>query len=186
MTSLRLVGRPAAAIDLALLRSAARLVRSDGTLWVQAPEGLALELRRDLALAGLGARDDDAPAPGPGLLPTLGLDLIPATVPALEVLTLRRLPLAEAISRSLGRRWLRRAVPSYRAARESRCRELLRGADELAWWERRAWLTHDALRDACGRRSFRPILFDRAALVGPRPGGLVHGRDGVLTRWAFG
>jgi len=186
MMSMRLVGTPAAEIDLVLVRAADRIVRADGTLWVHGPADARPRLRRELALAGIGTVDEEAPAPRPELVPSLGLGLAPANEPAIEILSLRRLPLAESTARVLGRRSLRRLLPAYRAARESACRELLRGTDELAWWERRAWLAAGALRLAGVRRSFQPIVFDRAALVSPRPGGVVHAREGAITRWAFG
>ena len=186
MMSLRLVGRPVVDLDLVLVRTVDRIVRADGTLWVQVAAGSRAALRRELALAGVGSVDEEAPAPRPELVPSLGLDLAPANEPAIEILSLRRLPLAEATARVLGRRSLRSVLPAYRLSREGACRELLRGTDELAWWERRAWVAASALRLAGVRRSFRPIVFDRAALASPRPGGLVHAREGAITRWAFG
>ncbi len=186
MMSIRLVGGPAADIDLVLVRAAVRIVRADGMLWLQVAAAARAELRRDLALAGIGIVDEDAPIPRPELVPSLGLDLSPANEPAIEILSLRPLPLAESTARVLGRRSLRRLIPAYRLSRESACRDLLRGMDELAWWERRAWLAPGALRLAGVRRSFRPIVFDRAALASPRPGGVIHTHEGALTRWAFG
>lgn len=186
MTSIRLVGRPAADIDLVLVRAADRIVRADGKLWVHGAAESHAALRRELALAGVGTVDEEAPAPRPELVPSLGVGLAPANEPAIEILSLRLLPLAESTARVLGRRSLRLLLPAYRAERESACRELLRGTDELAWWERRAWLAVGALRLAGVRCSFRPIVFDRAALASPRPGGVVHAREGAITRWAFG
>ena len=186
MMSIRLVGRPVADIDLVLVRAADRIVRADGTLWVQGPAESHAALRRGLAIAGVGTVDEEAPAPRPELVQSLGLGLAPASEPAIEILSLRRLPLADSTARALGSSSLRRIVPAYRTARQSACRELLRGTDELAWWERRAWLAARALRLAGVRRSFRPIVFDRGALASPRPGGLVHAREGAITRWAFG
>lgn len=186
MTSIRLVGGPAADIDLVLVRFADRIVRADRTLWVRVVEGSCADLRRGLALAGVGTVEEDAPAPRLDLVQSLGLGLAPASEPAIEILSLRRMPLAESSARALGARSLRRIVPAYRGAQERACRELLRGTDELAWWERRAWLTAGALRLAEVRRVFRPIVFDRDALASPRPGGIVHAREGSITRWAFG
>lgn len=186
MTSLRLLGTPAADIDLVLVRSADRIVRADRTLWVTVAPGSCADLRRRLALAGIGTVEEDAPVPRHDLVQSLGLGLAPASEPAIEILLLRRVPLAESTSRALGARSLRRLVPAYRSPRERACRELLHGTDELAWWERRAWLTAGALRLAEVRRVFRPIVFDRGALASPRPGGLVRARDGSITRWAFG
>lgn len=186
MTSLRLVGAPAADIDLVLVRCADRIVRADRALWVIVAEGSCADLRRRLALAGVGTVDEDAPVPRQDLVQSLGLGLAPASEPAIEILSLRRVPLAEATARALGTRSLRRIIQTYRGPRERACRELLRGTDELAWWERRAWLTAGSLRRAGVRRVFRPIVFDRGALASPRPGGLVRARDGSITRWAFG
>ncbi len=186
MTSLRLLGRPLTDIDLVLIRAAQRIVRADGCLWVQGAAEARAALRRGLAHAGIDTADEEAPAPRPGLVQAVGVGLAAASEPAIEVLSLRPLPLGESSAHALGSRSLRRTLPAYRLARESACRELLRGADELAWWERRAWLAPGDLRLAGVRRSFRPIVFDRAALASARPGGLVHARDGALTRWAFG
>ena len=186
MTALRLAGRPVVAIDLLLVRTAARLVRSDGTIWIEPIGGSRDALRRGLAFAGVGAFEDEAPAPRPDLVPALGLGLAPASEPAIETLTLRRVPLSEAITRALGSRRVRALWPPCRAVRAAACGELLRETDEQAWWERRAWLPGAAVRLPSVRRSFRPIVFDRAALAAPRPGGLVRARDGAITRWAFG
>ena len=186
MTALRLAGRPVADIDLLLVRTAVRLVRSDGTVWVEPSEGSRDALRRGLAFAGVGAFDDEAPAPRPDLVPALGSSLAPATEPAIETLTLRRVPLSDAIRRTLGSRGVRALWRPYRAARAAACRQLLRETDEHAWWERRAWLPAPAVRLAAVRRSFRPIVFDRAALAAPRPGGVLRARDGAITCWAFG
>ena len=186
MSSLRLAGRPATCIDLLLARTAARVVRSDGTLWVLPLEGSREVLRRGLAFAGVGTSDEELPVPRPDLVPALASDLLPASEPAIEALALRRVALAESTRQALGRRWLRAVSPAYRRRRRSACRALLRESDEVVWWERRAWLAPGSIRLPAVRRSFRPIVFDRAALDSSRPGGLVHADDGAITRWAFG
>jgi len=186
MMALRLVGRPAAPVDLLLVHLAERIVRSDGVVWVEPMAGSADTLRRGLALAGLGTCNDEAPTPRPDLVPSLGSTLAPATEPAIEMVTLRRIELAESTVRLLGHRWLRIVWPAYRNARWSACRDVLREGDALAWWERRAWLAPGAIRLAAVRRSFRPIVFDRAALGSLRPAGPLHTRDAEITRWAFG
>lgn len=186
MRSLRLVGRPVAAIDLLLARTAERVVRSDATLWVIPLDGSRDVLRRGLAFAGVGTCDEDLPVPRADLVPALASDLLPATEPAIEALALRRLALGESTRRALGRRWLRAVWPAYRTRRRVACRALLHGSDEVVWWERRAWLPPGAIRLPAVRRSFRPIVFDRAALDSLRPGGLLHADDGAITRWAFG
>ena len=186
MRSLRLVGRPLAPIDLLLARTAERIVRSDATLWVVPLPAAREELRRGLAFVGVCSRDEELPVPRTDLLPALASDLLPATAPAIESLALRRIALAESTRRVLGRRWLRAVWPAYRARRRIACRELLRGSDEVVCWERRAWLVPSAMRLPAVRRSFRPIVFDRAALGSPRPGGLLHAHEGAITRWAFG
>lgn len=186
MTTIRLVGRPVADLDLVLARAADRIVRSDGTVWVEGAPKSHDALRRGLALAGVGAVEEEAPAPRSDLVQSLGLGLEPASEPAIEILTIRLLALGESTDRALGSRVLRRIIPQYRVAREGACRELLRGGAEIVWWERRAWLAAAALRRAEVRRSFRPIVFDRGALASPRQGGLLWARGGALTRWAFG
>ena len=186
MTTLRLIGRPVAPIDLILVRSAERIVRSNGALWVEATAGPCDALRRGLAFAGLGAVEDEAPAPRPDLVPSIGSTLVPAAEPAIEALTLRYLELAESTKRVLGQQWLRAVWPAYRTARRVACRDVLHERDALALWERRAWLAPGAVRLAAVRRTFRPIVFDRAALGDLRPSGLLHARDGEITRWAFG
>jgi hypothetical protein len=186
MTTLRLIGRPVAPIDLVLVRSAERIVRSDGALWVEATNGPCDALRRGLAFAGLGAIEDEAPTPRPDLVPSIGSTLVPASEPAIEALTLRYVELAESTRRVLGQRWLRAVWPAYRTARRVACRDVLHERDALALWERRAWLAPGAVRLAAVRRSFRPIVFDRAALGALRPSGVLHARDGAITRWAFG
>ncbi|HEX4744938.1 MAG TPA: hypothetical protein VFW12_09770 [Candidatus Limnocylindria bacterium] len=186
MRSLRLAGRPVAPIDLLLARTAERIVRSDATIWVLPLEGTRDALRRGLAFAGIGASDDDLPVPRADLVPALGSDLSPATEPALDALTLSRLQLAWSTRRALGHPWLRAAWPAYRTRRRVACRALLRGSDEVVRWERRAWLAPGAIRLAAVRRSFRPIVFDRAALDALRPGGVLHADEGAITRWAFG
>ena len=186
MSAVRLTGRPVGAIDLLLVRTAMRLVRSDGTVWVEPVEGARDALRRGLAFAGVAAVDEDPPVPRPDLVPALGSSLEPASEPAVETLTLRRVPLSEGVARALGSRSFRTLWSPYRAARAAACRELLRETDEQARWERRAWLPGPAVRLQAVRRSFRPIVFDRAALAAPRPGGVLRARDGAITRWAFG
>ena len=186
MSSLRLVGRPVAPIDLLLARTAERIVRSDGILWVVPLEGSRDALRRGLAFAGVGASDDELPVPRADLVPALASDLCPATEPALEALALSRLELSASTRRALGHRWLRAMSPGYRRRRRTACRALLRGSDDVVRWERRAWLAPGAIRLASVRRSFRPIVFDRAALDSLRPGGMLHADDGAITRWAFG
>lgn len=185
MTALRLIGRPVTPVDLVLVRSAERIVRVDGTLWVEGPAASRAELRRGLAFAGVGAVEEDAPTPRSDLIQSVGLGLAPAPEPVIEILSLRLLPHAESTGRALGSVTLRRLVPRYRAARHRACRDLLRGADELVCWERRAWLTASALRRSGVRRSFRPIVFDRDALTSPRLGGLASARSGAITQWAF-
>lgn len=186
MSALRLAGQPVSDIDLLLVRMAVRLVRSDGAIWIEPAAGSRDALRRGLAYAGVGTRDEEVPVPRPDLVPALGSTLDPASDPAIETLTLGRVPPSDAIARALGSRTLRTVWPPYRLARAAACRELLRETDDRAWWERRAWLTPPAVRLPAVRRAFRPIVFDRAALASPRPGGVVRARDGRITRWAFG
>lgn len=185
MRALRLAGRPVVPIDLLLARTAERVVRSDRTVWVLPHAGTRDALHRGLAYAGVGTSEEELPVPRADLVPALGSDLLPASEPALEALALRRLTLGESTRRALGRRWLRPVWPGQRARRRSACRELLRGSDEVVWWERRAWLAPGAIRLAAVRRSFRPIVFDRGALDSMRPGGLLHAAEGAISRWAF-
>lgn len=181
----RLVGRPATDIDLAVLRWCDGLARSRGSVWVSVAQSDRTQLRRELALAGLGMVEDGRPEPPADHVLTLGADLRPASVPAVETLRLERLPLEEATRKLLGGRLRRRVLRRYRASREVACRAVLRGRDELAWWERRAWLPRSSLRDAGVRGCFRPVLFDSAAHAAPRRGGCVRASDGAITRWAF-
>lgn len=181
----RLVGRPAADIDLAVLRWSSGLARAEGAVWASVTDADRAQLRRDLALVGVGMVEERRPEPSPELVLTLAADLRPVAVPAMETLGLERLPLDEATRKVLGRRVLRRALHRYREPRELACRALLRGADELAWWDRRAWLPRHSLRRAGVRGCFRPVLFDREARSAPRRGGIIRASDGAITRWAF-
>lgn len=141
-------------------------------------------LRRELALAGLGVREEEPPVPASGHLPAIGMSLAPVGDASLDVLTLRRLPLSAATARVLGGR-IARLVPAVRTRRHDDCRALLRGADEHAWWERRAWLSASHVRRREVRSTLRPIVFDRSALAGFRAGGILRARDGAIARWAF-
>lgn len=141
-------------------------------------------LRRELALAGLGVREEEPPVPQAGQLPAIGMSLAPVGDASLDVLTLRRLPLSAATARVLGAR-ISRLVPGVRRRRDDDCRALLREADEHAWWERRAWVSASSLRRREVRSALRPIVFDRSALTGFRAGGIVRARDGAIARWAF-
>lgn len=184
MICLRVAGRPSEPVDLALIRSAARLSRAGGSLWVYVAAADRNALVRDLALAGLGAIPDDPPLTRSGDVPAIGNSLRPVSELALDVLILRRIPLSEATRRALGARFAR-SVPTVRRRRHEDCRALLSGADEQAWWERRAWLGASDLRRAGARATLRPIVFDRAALDRSRPGGVIRASDGAITRWAF-
>lgn len=181
---LRVSGHPAAAVDLAIVRWADGLARCEGSLWIGSADEHVPALRRELLFAGLGTVHDDRPHPAAGLAPAIGVTLDPGRA-ALDTISLRPIPLADATRGALGRRLPRQLSAARRRARETACRDLLRGLDATAWWERRAWLAADALRHREVRRRFRPIVFDRAALDAPRPGGVVRAADGALTRWAF-
>lgn len=184
MISLRVLGSPCEAVDLALIRSANCLCRAGGSLWVTvAPAGRTV-LVRDLALAGLGVVEEPPPLARTEDVPAIGTALEQVAGISLDVLTLRRIPLSAATSRVLGTR-VARLIPAVRRRRYKDCRALLRGADEQAWWERRAWLRVSTLRRAEVRATLRPIVFDRAALTGSRPGGVLRASDGAITRWAF-
>lgn len=184
MISLRLLGRPSGPADLPLLRSASRLCRSGSSVWVAVAEERRAALQRDLAFAGLGVREEEPPLAQPEHVAAIGTALAPVADASLDVLTLRGLPLSVATSRVLGRRIVR-VAPSVRRRRHEACRALLRATDEHASWERRAWVPSASLRRREVRATLRPIVFDRAALTGPRPGGIVRARDGAITRWAF-
>ena len=181
----RLTGRPTGDIDLAVMRWSKDLARAEGAIWASADRADQAHLRRDLAQVGIGLVEESRPEPPPRLVLTLASDLRPAAFPILETLRLERLPLHDATRMVLGRRVLRRALHRYREPRERACRALLRGADELAWWDRRAWLPRHCLRQKGIRGYFRPVLFDKQALAAPRRGGLVRASDGAITRWAF-
>lgn len=185
MTWYRLVGRPATDIDLAILRWCGRAVRSRGSVWVSVGTADRAQLRRELALSGTGVLEEGHPQPPTDHVLTLVSDLRPASAPALETIHLERLPLDEATRQVLGGRLRRRLMRRQRVCRETACRALLHGRDELAWWDRRAWLPRSSLRDTGVRGRFGPILFDRAALGAPRRGGFVRASDGAITRWAF-
>lgn len=182
--SLRVVGRPCDAVDLALIRSASRLCRAGGSLWVSVEPADRAALARDLALVGLGLLAEEPPLARDGDVPAIGTSLGPVADASLDVLTLRRIALSAATSRALGSR-IARLVPAVRRRRNEECRALLRGADEQASWERRAWLGAGSLRRAEIRATLRPIVFDRGALTGSRPGGTLRASDGAITRWAF-
>ena len=185
MTWSRLTGRPASDIDLAVLRWCGGLARSHGSVWAKVGDEDHAQLRRELALVGIGLVEDAPPGPSPDLVLTLASDLRPTDRAVVETIDLDRLPLEEATRTALGRPVLRRVLHRYRVPRELVCRALLRGRDELAWWDRRAWLPRGCLRDAGVRGSFRPVVFDTEALAAPRRGGLVRASDGAITRWAF-
>lgn len=184
MISLRVAGSPYEAVDLALIRSAGRLCRAGGSLWISVSPADRALLVRDLALAGIGVVEEEPPPPPNGDEPAIGISLRPVPEASLDVLTLRRIPLSASTSRTLGTR-IARLVPAVRKSRHAECRALLRGVDEQAWWERRAWLPARDLRRAGVRANLAPIVFDRAALTASRPGGVVRASDGAITRWAF-
>lgn len=185
MTWVQVHGCPAGPIDRELLRTAARIVRRGSEVWVRALAEDVRPLQRGLALAGLGASLGPAPLPAAGLVPVIGRSLQPVAGPSLDVLILDRVPLAQATRLALGQRIVRRWLPRYRSARHDACRRLLRGSDELAWWERRAWVDPSYLRRAAIRSSFRPILFDADAHTAVRRGGVLHARAGAITAWMF-
>lgn len=181
----RLTGDPAAGIDLAVLRWCAGLTRAAGSVWVSAGDEQHAQLRRDLALVGVGLIADRPPEPPGELLLTIARDLRPINCAAVETIDLVRVPLDQATRVVLGRALLRRASARYRGPHEHSCRELLRGRDVLAWWERRAWLQREAFRDPRVRACCRPIIFDREAIASKRQGGLVAASTGAISRWAF-
>lgn len=143
------------------------------------------ELRRDLALLGVGLVTEGPPERTADLVLTIARDLQPTRFAAVETVDLERVPLDHATRAVLGRALLRRASWRYRAPREHACRELLRGRDVLAWWERRAWLPADSFRHPRVRACFRPVIFDREAVTTRRRDGLVAASSGAITRWAF-
>lgn len=181
----RLTGAPADRIDLAVLRWCTGLARSEGLVWVSVDAVQHAPLRRDLALMGIGLVEERPPEPPRDLVLAIASDLRPIIRAALETLDLERVPLAESTRTVLGRPILRLASRRYRAPRDHACRELLRGRDEQARWERRAWLPRDSFRHATVRGCFRPVVFDREALATKRRGGLVRASEGAITRWAF-
>ena len=181
----RLTGVPGGEIDLAVLRWGDVLTRAGGSVWVSADPERCLELRRDLAFVGVGLAPEHPPERPGGLILAIARDLRPAPGPVVETIALEQMPLEDATRTVLGLPALRRASRRYRAPREHACRELLRGRDALAWWERRAWLPRDSFRSAAVRARFRPVVFDREALSAGRRGGLVAASTGALTRWAF-
>lgn len=181
----RVTGDPAGGMDLAVLRWCDGLVRSFGAVWVSVVPERHAQLRRDLALVGIGLVPEMPPERPGDLILAIGSDLRPTIWAALETLDLERVALDEATRAVLGRSLLRRLSQRYRAPREHACRELLRGRDELAWWERRAWLPRDSFRHARVRSCFSPVVFDRRAVVASRRGGLVRASDGAITKWAF-
>ena len=181
----RLTGHPAGEIDLAVLRWCDALTRSDGSVWVSVGPERHPQLRRDLALVGVGLVPERPPERPAELVLTIARDLRPAGWAAIETIALERVPLEEATRTVLGRTLLRRASGRYRAPRERACRELLRGRDELAWWERRAWLPRDSFRSSAVRARFSPVMFDREAVSAGRRGGLVAASTAAITRWAF-
>jgi len=181
----RLTGDRAGGIDLAVLRWCDGLTRSVGSVWVSVAEEQHVHLRRDLALVGVGLVAERPPEQPGDLVLTIARDLRPLGLAGFETIDLERVPLDQATRAVLGRALLRRASERYRAPREHDCRELLRGRDVLAWWERRAWLPRDAFRHADVRACFRPVIFDREAIAARRPGGRVAASTGSITRWAF-
>lgn len=181
----RLVGRPVADIDLAILRWCGGVVRSRGSIWVSVATADSAQLRRELALCGIGMVEEGHPEPPADHVLTLASDLRPTSVPAVETIRLERLPLDEATREILDGRFRHRVIRRDRVSREAICRALLHGRDGSAWWDRRAWLPRGSLRDAAVRGRFRPVVFDRAALAAPRRAGLVRASDGAITRWAF-
>lgn len=181
----RLNGRPVGEIDLAVVRWCDALTRAEGSVWLSVGPERYPPLRRELALVGVGLVPERPPERPVELILAIGRDLRPAQGPEVETIALERIPLEDATRRVLGRPLLRRACRRYRAPRERACRELLRGRDELAWWERRVWLPRDSFRTAEVRARFRPVIFDREAVAAGRRGGLVAASSGAITRWAF-
>lgn len=181
----RLTGHPVGEIDLAILRWCDALTRAGGSVWLSVGPEQHPRLRRDLALVGVGLVAERPPERPVELILAIARDLRPAAWAAVETITLERVPLEDATRTVLGWPLLRRTSRRYRAPRESACRELLRGRDELAWWERRAWLPRDSFRSSAVRARFRPVIFDREAVSAGRRGGLVAASTGAITRWAF-
>lgn len=181
----RLTGHHAGEIDLAVLRWCDALTRADGSVWASVDPARQPQLRRDLAFVGVGLVPDAPPQRPVELVLAIARDLRPAGRSAVETIALKRIPIEDATRAVLGRPLLRRLSRRYRAPREHACRELLRGRDELAWWERRAWLPRDSFRSADVRGRFRPVIFDHEAATVEQRGGLIAASSGAITRWAF-
>ncbi len=186
MTILRLDRRGDGHLDLALAAiDAVTLARTPAGAFAEVPHADVQGLTRALALAGVAAVPCEASLePAPGLHPAAGRDLSPliAGAVALDLVRLRRLPLAESTREALRRDWHGLRPPS-REGRE-RCRSLLRGEDAAFAWTRQAWATAAALRTRTVRAVLRPIVFDRAALERASEG-RTYGRDGLLGKWLF-
>lgn len=179
-----MTGHPGAGIDLAVLRWCDGLTRSAGSVWVSVGDEQHPQLRRDLALVGVGLVAERPPERPNDHVLAIARDLRPISWAAMETIDLERVPLDHATRAVLGWGLLRRASERYRAPREHDCRELLRGRDVLAWWERRAWLPRDAFRHSRVRACFRPVIFDREAIAARRRGGLVAASTGAISQWA--
>jgi len=175
------------AIDAAVAAArSVRLIAAGDALYADVASVRAPAFVRALAYAGIAADPvTDVPEPDRSAVPAIAerLDPLPPGIGALDVLWVEAVPLAVATRRSLGPRivrWLRGD------ARRSRCRELLRGNEQLLAWERRAWISRAAIGDPRVRRVIRPIVFERVAMEPLQRSHLCRRESGEISRWLAG
>ncbi|HEV2250136.1 MAG TPA: hypothetical protein VGT60_06500 [Candidatus Limnocylindria bacterium] len=181
MTTLALEALTDDPFDLALAAPRLTLWRRGHDVRINVDERQVAGLRRALAVRGVAAGViPPDPLVAPPLVRALGRGLAPAILgpDELDIVDVRLVPLAEATAYAL-RRPLRPWPLGQR--RRSRCRALLRGADALLEIRRTAWCARQTLR--ANRRTFRPVLFDRAAGAPPLR---VYASERLLTQWIRG
>jgi hypothetical protein len=172
------------AFDSCLVRlGGGRLTRAGSLTYLETDREIA-DATHQLALAGIRVtRCSGVPAPGDGVRPAVGLDLVPlgAGFQAMDVIELRPIPLSDASAVLMQRRlpWL----GSSRAARDA-CRRLLREEDAVMGWRRMVWCSVASFRTARARVRLRPVVFDRAGVEG-RPLRWTYVSAHAIEDWAF-
>lgn len=184
MTILRLRSVRATAVDAAIAAlDAVTLARMAEGVFADVDDGRAERSIRALALAGISAVPCEIDLAAPrGMRAAIGRRLAPVPGLALDLVTVRRVPLGGSTRRILRRRW--GILRPSRDAR-ARCRALLRGQDAELAWTRRAWGTAEAVRGPVARTILRPVVFDAGGVDGRCPERRTFAREGAIGRWLF-
>jgi hypothetical protein len=185
VTILRLRSVRGTAVDAAIAAlDIVRLARTPEGAFADVDESAVERSIRSLALVGISAVacDIDLAAPS-GSRAAIGRDLAPVPGLALDLVSVRRVPLGESTREVLRRRW--RIVRPPSPAARALCRALLRGQDAELAWTRRAWGTAEAVRGPIARTILRPVFFDAGGVGAASHERRTFASDGIIGRWLF-